>query len=445
MARETLLDSLARARRVVDDRFGVVRHAIVHEIGPSDPPLFFATAALAATRAFSDTQANVLNGGAGRDRNEALLGALGEAMERYAIGLYREEELVRGSYDDLAPVAVDPRRLVFHSDVQYEWEGFPYAAFDAARPMSWVAGVSLLDGSRRLVPAARVFTPYHPPRATERIMQSSSTGAACHVDRDRAVLAGLYECIERDAVMIAWLNRLALPEIDSVTAAEPAVAALVDRFRRRGLTARLLDATTDLEIPTVVCVLAGPPETIPALAVGAATRRTAAAAAEKALIESAHTFFWIRSRCRPDGLPAFRADYADITSLDLHSLLYGDPRMRANLDFLCGEVPAAVQEFKARARAAGESSRGGTHAELERCVDVLRRRGHDAIAVDVTPADVAEMGFVVTRVVVLDLHPLWGGHRVRCLGGRRLREVPPRLGYPARAEDELNTDPHPMP
>src|SRR6185295_16129739 len=120
---------------------------------------------------------------------------------------------------------------------------------------------------------------------------------------------------------------------------------------------------------------------------------------------------------------------ANVRSLDKHSLLYGDERMRARVAFLRGDVPAPVLQFKARIHAS-VVPHASASAELDRLRGSLERLGLDAIVVDVTPDDVAALGFVVVRVVVPDLHPLWGGHHVRCLGGTRVRTVPARLGYP---------------
>ncbi len=441
-------DALQRARCLIDDRFGVVRQVIVHDVGPCDPPLFFSTAQLASTRPFSDATASSLNGGAGIDRASAMLGALGEAIERYGIGIYRESELVRGSWREMEASALDPRRLVFFAADQYAWRDFPYVPFDPATPISWIPGRSLFDSRERLVPASRVYTPYRAPRPAERILQSTSTGAASHVDRSHAVLAGLYECIERDAIMIAWLNRLALPSIDPTTLNRPAIEVALDRLARRGLDVRLFDATSDIGVPTVLSIVFGAAGTVPSLAVGAATRATIGAAAEKAVVESAHTFFWIHTRCRESGLPVFRDDYTDVTSLDVHSLLYGDPRMRDKIAFLLGDVPSRVGWRKVTAYACDPVGKAeSVEAELARCVARLYDAGLEAVAIDVTPRDIRDAGFVVMRVVVADLHPLWGGHHVRCLGGRRVREVPVRLGYcdRPRALTELNADPHPMP
>ena len=376
-----------------------------------------------------------------------MLGALGEAIERYAIAIYRESDLIRGSWREMETTAIDPRRLIFFADEQYAWRDFPYVRFEGGTVISWVRGTSLLDGRERLVPASRVHTPYRAPRPAERLLQSTSTGAASHVCQAEAILGGLYECIERDAVMIAWLNRLPLPSLDPSNVGRSALEATIELLAARGLGVQLFDATSDLGVPTVLALILGADGRVPAMAVGAATRATIDAAAEKAVVEAAHTFFWIHTRCRERGLPTFREDYADVTSLDLHSLLYGDPRMRAKVAFLMGETPARARWRNAAARVCDPVAPEATETELARCVARLRTAELDAVVVDVTPRDIRDAGFVVVRVVVEDLHPLWGGHQVRCLGGRRVREVPMRLGYfdQPRAVDELNGDPHPMP
>jgi ribosomal protein S12 methylthiotransferase accessory factor len=122
--------------------------------------------------------------------------------------------------------------------------------------------------------------------------------------------------------------------------------------------------------------------------------------------------------------------------------------MRDKVAFLMGDVPARVSGCKAVAHACDPVGRSeSAELELARCVARLRDADLEPVAIDVTPRDIRDTGFVVVRVVVADLHPLWGGHHVRCLGGRRVREVPVRLGYfdHPRALTELNADPHPMP
>jgi ribosomal protein S12 methylthiotransferase accessory factor len=74
-------------------------------------------------------------------------------------------------------------------------------------------------------------------------------------------------------------------------------------------------------------------------------------------------------------------------------------------------------------------------------------RGLDVIAVDLTTPDIDDVGFKVVRAVIPGLQPLDIDHRHRHLGGRRLAEVPWRMGL-ANApvgEDAFNPHPHPFP
>lgn len=50
------------------------------------------------------------------------------------------------------------------------------------------------------------------------------------------------------------------------------------------------------------------------------------------------------------------------------------------------------------------------------------------------------------KVFIPGMQQIEGDHTHRLLGGRRLFEVPRKLGYPvASSIDELNIDPHPYP
>jgi ribosomal protein S12 methylthiotransferase accessory factor len=70
----------------------------------------------------------------------------------------------------------------------------------------------------------------------------------------------------------------------------------------------------------------------------------------------------------------------------------------------------------------------------------------NVIACDLTTSDIAELGLHAVRIVIPGMHPLHMGHQNRCLGGRRLYDVPRTLGLrriTLRPPD--NPHPHPFP
>ena len=106
-----------------------------------------------------------------------------------------------------------PRDWALYSDSQYDSRNFPYPRFCSDIMLSWVEAMSLISGSSKLVPASMVFLPYHTSANEFAVCPSISTGLSCRATRTEAILYGIYECIERDAFTIYWLNCIRAPKI----------------------------------------------------------------------------------------------------------------------------------------------------------------------------------------------------------------------------------------
>ncbi len=121
--------------------------------------------------------------------------------------------------------------------------------------LEWCTGVEWRSGSARSVPFSCVHLrpPTEPGRLSGSPFQRSSNGLASGNIPDEAVLAGLYEVIERDAYSLArsvpgfWnqiatmvnLSALRFPEVD----------ALLDRCREAGTGIIVQDITSDIGVP----------------------------------------------------------------------------------------------------------------------------------------------------------------------------------------------------
>ena len=166
----------------------------------------------------------------------------------------------------------------------------------------------------------------------------------------------------------------------------------------------------------------------------AATHPDPSVAVRKSLEELAHTRKYAAQVM--DYLPPVPVDVAG-----------GHPDVdgqRAHLRFYC------PQDAKDAARflwAGGEVVRledvscpaGG---DLVSLVSAVAATGQEVVAVDLTSADVADLGLSVVRVVVPGFHPLQMGHANRCLGGTRLADA---LDAAGREPDQDNLYPHPFP
>lgn len=372
-------------------------------------------------------------------REAAEAASIGEALERYSAAFVSSDRVVVSSADELSD-AVDPERFALFHETQFMHQAFPFRPFRRESVVSWMPGFALPGGEPAYLPAQLVFLAWGARAPSEdQITYSTSNGLACAPTLEEALLAGLLEQIERDAVMLAWYGRLSLPLLDWTH--EPALAELDARyFEPTGLRYSAVDLSVFFGIPTVLGVVHGAPGILGALGVGAACAPTVPVAWRKALAEAFAVQRWVRDRAleRPDDVerPA-----TEIQSFDGHTMFYAHPDRAARAAFLDGsserhdtrDIPplegANVLEW------------------IEAACDRLARSRVSAYAVDVTSPDVSSAGFHVVRVIAPELCQLDVVEHGRFLGGIRLYDAAYEAGLVSRPFDlaDLNPDPHPFP
>jgi YcaO-like protein with predicted kinase domain len=161
---------------------------------------------------------------------------------------------VRGRHRDLIArglAAVDPARLPRAADAEIDVSEADFR---------WVSGSDLFTGATRWVPLDVVSADYTLAGPTVGPLQSTTSGLAAGNDLWEALCHALCEVIERDALSL-W--RLLSESAQDATAldlgtTDPAVRiALLDRFETAGIELRAFDITSNIKVPSVLC-LAGP-------------------------------------------------------------------------------------------------------------------------------------------------------------------------------------------
>jgi ribosomal protein S12 methylthiotransferase accessory factor len=426
---------------LVDNRVGIIQS--VEEVRPDagEPDFFHFWAKACEVEAFSPQRNFAKGGGAAIDRGAALAKAIGEAVERYCSALFEFEELPLTSYDEAPFACVAPEEFALYRPAQYESPGFPYLPFERATIVRWAPALDAATGERCNVPAVFVYVPYYFYQGSgdTPIAQPISTGLACHVGPAEAAVSAVCEVIERDAFTITWQGRLSRPRIPLETL-PPALGDAAARFELTGHTVSLLDITLDVGVPTILGVLRGNSPEAAQLVTAAATSLDPAVAALKALEELDHT----RSYCQRlrTEVPRLEPDpsYANVVDQESHLNFWCEPANRALADFLtAADETVGFGEFK-------NLSTGDAASDLEALAERVSALGHRVLLTDLTTPDVREAGLAVVRAVIPGFHPLVVGHRFRALGGRRLWEVPQRLGYSGLDPDiGDNPTPHPYP
>ncbi|MEX5635119.1 YcaO-like family protein [Parafrankia sp. FMc2] len=441
--------------RLVDGRTGIVRRLVPRAVPSWFPPSFALTHAwLCDTTRFGPWPADATGAGYGfADPRRTVAAALGEAAERYCGNLV-PPGLTSASHAELVDAgvdAVDPDSLALYARAQYETPGFPLVPMTADLVQQWARGRDLRTGAPVLVPASLVWVSWNAPSAgnqaprTNPVMQA---GLAAGPDRLSAETGALLEVIERDAMTLSWYGGRGLRR-----AVPPRWLRDFCQGPRGVLDVHFLAFDDEFSEPVIGALVAD--RHTGYLTLGMGVHHDPLDAAMKAYGEALQLQLFVADYDDPTGsyarmatrptspLKAWRADrayrksyrqdFCDVVDYGCHLQLHLDPAVRAEFH---RELADAVTG-ETRLADLAPPAMWTPDRRLSALVDRLASRGHRAVAVDVTTADVRRAGLHVTRVIVPGLYcnapvgmPFLGGQRLPAARSRPRTASLPAMPLP---------------
>jgi ribosomal protein S12 methylthiotransferase accessory factor len=375
-----------------------------------------------------------MRGGTGRsldDPERARTIAIAEAAERYSGSSVNIDQYIWATVDELPGRAIDLSRVPRCSAAEMARPECIVGPLDPTARMRWAPGTDLLTGEPIFVPAAMCTYGIRDLAPGERFWYKISTGYAVHTDPVQAVLGGLLEVIERDAIALTWLAQLPLPLLEPIELTEVS-RRLLTWLERHHVTTHMFDATTELGVPIVYCVQTSPHSESARSLVGCSIGLTIEQAAEKALFE----------------LVGFRPSLESGPSepvLDGRWSVSDGARYMAvasraeAFSFLLDDHP----ERPARGPIRLTFPDDGVEA-LDVLLDMAREHDLTVVAVDRTTDELRAVGLLAVCVVIPELQPMTLNPATQYRAHPRLRTGPVAMGYPERRDDELNPWPQPF-
>lgn len=394
-------------RLLADPRTGVIRQLLVFERANNESPVMPACASAIVVLPRGDRDRILRGEGKGATRDEAILGAIGEGIERYCASLWHPAALIRGSPQELGDRAFDLNWLVLYDAEQYAIPGFGFAPVDSNVPLLWLTGSWLDTGDHVLLPAQATYLGFGDEAP---VAQVTSNGLAAGTSFEDAALRATYEIIERDAFMLYWLAGMSGERLDPAGCDTVTHEALGEAARLGARTELyLLDV---VGVPTVACIGLGDGVSWPGATIGLGTHVNIDSAIRKAALEHGHFGPYIR-RLMWEGQHARVLAPDDVLgSLD-HGLYYCHVANVAGLDLL-----------RSRHSTSSLSSlreRYSTASNLAGCIARLSESGIRMAAVDLTTPDVALTGLRVVRTFGTFAQPIHFGFGYERTASPRLR------------------------
>lgn len=189
--------------------------------------------------------------GKGIDPLLARVSSMIAAVERYS-GEYYGEQMTFASFEEIGPHrAVDPETLILPRPLERE------------EKLHWTIASDILNNEEIQVPSNAVFFPYDSMGMTMPLFQSDPLGLAGGNIREEAILYGLLELLECDAMSRAERLRDMGTKIsiDSESWAYP----LLERFRNAGVVVHLWHLHGRTGIPVIAAASDDPEKKDPGL------------------------------------------------------------------------------------------------------------------------------------------------------------------------------------
>jgi ribosomal protein S12 methylthiotransferase accessory factor len=361
--------------------------------------------------------------GKGRSDAQARASALCEALERTCAVFRGEEELVRrASARELGKLAISPREYMGFSERQLATgEDNAPRPFPEELALDWTPLRSLTSQSVRYLPTACCYL-FHPGPDTA-FCRADSNGNASGATLEEAILHGILELVERDAVALWWYNRIRRPGVDLSSLDDPFFREQVALHRELQRELWVLDITSDFGIPTFASISRRIDQAREDIVLGFGCHLEPALAVSHAVTELQQVLPTV-PRDGPDGRGGYRVH-------DAEALRWWRTATVGNQPYLLPDPSAPPRPAASLPRLASEDVR----EDVWRCIRIAERLGLETYVLDQTRADVR---LPVVKVIIPGMRSFW----VR-RGPGRLYDVPVKQGWleKPRREEELNPFP----
>lgn len=369
------------------------------------------------------------SGAGGETVAAARAATLCECIERYSTIYFGDRKRIQATREELGDKAFDLRQLQLFSEAQYADRAALNSKVLSGRQFvsdppsdnatySWATAWSLTH--QRLVHLPATFSFYGFQEADTRTA-CDSNGVAAGNSLEEAILAGLLELIERDAVSLWWYNRCRRPALDMTSFDVPYWNKTSRYYHDKlGRELHVLDLRVDTQIPVIAVVSRRVDSPVEDITFGCAAHLDPQVALMRAL-SSMNQYLPALEMRMPNGDTIYRYVDAETMAWFKNATYEGHPYLLPDPN-----VPARKsQDLQSMAS-------DDIRDDLVRCIDILRELELEVLALDLTRPDI---GLPVARVVVPGLRHFW-----RRLAPGRLYDVPVKLGWFDKplTENEMN-------
>lgn len=371
--------------------------------------------------------------GTGYTLNEAIIPAFGELLERYSLTCWNEHSLVMGSFNELkSKGATNPNIFQFYSDQQLKQPEFQKSLVDDNTQLQWIKAKDISQGEV-LIPASLIHIFYQEAFPEDPVFWATTSNAAgAGTSYEHAAYGAICEAIERDGLMIFWLNRLSPPRLDVATCGVHKLVTAQAECERLGIRFEVLNCTTELGVPTFISLTIDSKSEHPVF-----MSAVADLSVEDALNKLAReTLKGLHANWRPKTRNVQANEIQIITD---RLQYWSDPALIAEVEFLLQGPKQTVDNVVSY-------DLPNFVAKLEKLRGICKEHNLSWYIADITSRVAKQAGLCVVKAIIPEIVPIHFPEKRKHLGVKRLYSVPRVLGYTKNdtTEADINPVPHPF-
>ncbi len=225
-------ETLEKISKITQD-IGLTRTSNITHLDRIKIPVYTSVRPLAEEGAVS------VYAGKGPTEIHAKVSSIMEAIERYSAEKQEDDNTIVKKFDEKD--CLNPENLIL-----------PRNSFNNDE-LEWSEGFSVVTGEKIYVPSNAVFHPYN-NESTKHIFLSNTNGLASGNTLEEAIFHGMMEVVERDSWSLFEAFKENKREVNCDNSTNEYIQSLFDKFNEANVSIKLIDLTSDNNIPTIGAV-----------------------------------------------------------------------------------------------------------------------------------------------------------------------------------------------
>ncbi len=352
--------------------------------------------------------------GSAWDERLAFVKGYVEMIERYALIPSKKDlkDLLFSSQKNL-PLSIELTKFLKFSPEQLSNSIFRKKIAQPQDSLYWTKVVDLITNKSVYIPAQTVFCPFG---KKEKIIRTPiSTGASAGLDKNATIIRAIFEVLERDTFISAYLGKLPGTVLE-VANPSGVVADILDEFAFYKLKPIIIKLDNDYNIPVILTILLDRTKNKPVVTFGLKCHTDLNRAIQGSLEESFHTRGWMRdelAKSNQQNIESLLKNINKTYELKDRGLIWSQPLVLKYINFWLNNKKTTKLILQP----------SYLKISLNQLISKLKKIGFDIYLKEFDDPEIKKLGFFACKIIIPQAQPLYLEEEYKYLEVGRIEKI----------------------